>query len=112
MGAALVEIAANEQRRNRHVRARSKAPAPTGKLVVVYRHVYTLGRFVDELAQKATGAGANKHWQPMRCQGPEAARGASPLQMQRRLWGIWSGIKTRMLHLGRQNGRSELRSPT
>ena len=43
--------------------------------------------YVDELLELAADAGADKHWQSMRCRDPDTARGII-LQVLRRSWGM------------------------
>ena len=42
--------------------------------------------YVGELLELAADAGADKHWQSMRCRDPDTARGII-LQVLRRSWG-------------------------
>ena len=46
-----------------------------------------LGGYVDELLELAADAGADKHWQSMRCRDPDTARGII-LRVLRRSWGM------------------------
>ena len=46
-----------------------------------------MGGYVDELLKLAADAGADKHWQSMRCRYPGTARGII-LQVLRRSWGV------------------------
>ena len=49
-----------------------------------------MGGYVDELLELAADAGADKHWQSMRCRDPDTARGIIlQVQVLRRPWGIW-----------------------
>ena len=55
---------------------------------LVVGHYGEMGGYVDELLELAADAGADKHWQSMRCLDPGTARG-STLQVLRRSCGGW-----------------------
>ena len=42
---------------------------------LVVGHYGDMGGYVDELLELAADAGADKHWQSMRCRDPDTARG-------------------------------------
>ena len=54
---------------------------------LVVGHYGEMGGYVDELLELAADAGADKHWQSMRCRDPDTARGII-LQVLRRSWGM------------------------
>ena len=54
---------------------------------LVVEHYGEMGGYVDELLELAADAGADKHWQSMRCRDPDTARGIT-LQVLRRSWGM------------------------
>ena len=54
---------------------------------LVVGHYGEMGGYVDGLLELAADAGADKHWQSMRCRDPDTARGII-LQVLRRSWGM------------------------
>ena len=54
---------------------------------LVVGHYGEMGGYADELLELAADAGADKHWQSMRCRDPDTARGII-LQVLRRSWGM------------------------
>ena len=62
---------------------------------LVVGHYGEMGGYVDGLLELAADAGADKHWQSMRCRDPGTARGIT-LQVRRRACGGWlPSAKTR-----------------
>ena len=63
---------------------------------LVVGHYGEMGGYVDELLELAADAGADKHWQSMRCRDPDTARGIILQVLLRRSCGGWPpSAKTR-----------------
>ena len=71
---------------------------------LVVGHYGEMGGYVDELLELAADAGADKHWQSMRCRDLDTARGII-LQVLRRSWWGMAAFRENARLVVRRHGR-------